>query len=768
MFQIGKVWHRFWNSRSSPAPHPALAKRYGLLFDLEQYRRQFPKVGATAEQAIRHFLKEGIKAGVSPTPLFLVEHYLQQAGTDAAADPLDHFRQVGWRLGLDPHPLFHTASYVAKFGDAIESHGDPLSHYLAVGWKSGWAPHPLVNSEYSASRLPRESRSNSDPVSQVLRGAPSGNKRPHPCFAPKVLQSRLAQLGSPTGPTPLLQLFANWDSPLSPTPLFDCQFYAKAYPESVAHPRGPWGHFVESGQFGDYDPNPYFDSAFYRRRYGSSLGRLAPFMHYMTHEASKQFDPSAEFQAKHYDRAQPQVLKNGGSLLEHFLTSGRYTPVATSASAVPEWLKRQLLDATKIEPAINVQPRQLSELLVYNRHCSNRISLLFRTLQQAIDQPFSVLVLVPFLSRGGADLEAIHLVRWLQQQFSTNEVLLVLTDTDMTKSLDWLPEGTRTIVFSHLAADVKPPERERLVQLLIEEYRPRICHNVNSRAAWQLFAEKGNGLSKLTSLRATIFCFDYDPQMRPVGYAIEHLPRAIEHLDSVNIDNDAFRRTITATLGLTPRNQNKFHTLYSPAKDFGGPVGVEDRWKRLFDPSSVRKVMWAGRLDRQKRPDLLLSIAKQLPEFEFHVFGGVVLGNQQKDPLKDAPENIKRYGEYREFFELPLAEMDAFLYTAAWDGIPNILIDSMQAGLPTVAPEVGGIAELVDEETGWLIADGDDPLAYVKSLRQLFMTPDLARRRVEAAWERLTKQHSWSRFNREVARISGLAIDTPSAEAVSP
>lgn len=732
-------------------PHWVAVERFGALFDARHYRGQVATLGRSERELVSHYESVGASQGLSPSPLFSVEHYVAQAGDEAILDPLGHFRSVGWRQGLDPHPCFSSRRWLAKFSQEVEQLGDPVSHYLMGGWRSGYSPSDFVALKYAESRLPLMFRGRVEPLSYILKQMIGPFNRPHPCVSESHLMSRLRQRRIEPTPNAIWHQVAEWDAPWSPSPLFDTEFYEATYPESAVHPRGPFGHFLETGQYQDFDPNPYFNSNWYRSRYGRKLSGESPFLHYMTQERTLRFDPGPDFSTRHYYRSQVMVRRRRLSPLEHFLERGCYTQATIQSNSIPAFVRDQILEAAEFDGEIRGCLKTLPQLKVYNRHFRHRVTRLFAILKTLIDRPFSAVVFVPFLSRGGADLEAIHLVRWLQETRSVDDVLLVLTDSDVTKSLDWLPPGTRTVVFSHLSTDISESDRIQLVQLLIETYRPEVCHNVNSRVMWKLVATKGKALSLLTRLHATLFCFDYDAQGRRCGYAVEYLPQSIEHLDSICVDNDAFRRAMIEELPLPKHQAGKIHSLYSPTKPFGRAIGVALRIARLSAGKSRPQVMWAGRLDRQKRPELLVAIAARMPECDFHVFGGHVL--DQHDPLTEVSSNVIRHGEYREFFELPIEDMDCYLYTAAWDGIPNALIDAMQSGLPIVTPHVGGISELVDETTGWPVHPGDDPEAYVATLRSLFADPQEALHRVERGLDRLVQQHSWETYAARSAMI---------------
>ncbi len=61
-----------------------------------------------------------------------------------------------------------------------------------------------------------------------------------------------------------------------------------------------------------------------------------------------------------------------------------------------------------------------------------------------------------------------------------------------------------------------------------------------------------------------------------------------------------------------------------------------------------------------------------------------------------------------------------------WENFPNTCLEAMCTGLPVLASRNGGMAEMIDEgETGWLAADGPEPLAQrlAVALRRAVDTP---------------------------------------------
>ena len=73
------------------------------------------------------------------------------------------------------------------------------------------------------------------------------------------------------------------------------------------------------------------------------------------------------------------------------------------------------------------------------------------------------------------------------------------------------------------------------------------------------------------------------------------------------------------------------------------------------------------------------------------------------------------------------------------DGIPNVLVEAMAAGLPVVTTRVSGIPELVEDGVNGLLVDPDDPDALAEALLRVHRDPD-RRARLAAAGEATVRE----------------------------
>jgi glycosyltransferase involved in cell wall biosynthesis len=108
--------------------------------------------------------------------------------------------------------------------------------------------------------------------------------------------------------------------------------------------------------------------------------------------------------------------------------------------------------------------------------------------------------------------------------------------------------------------------------------------------------------------------------------------------------------------------------------------------------------------------------------------------------------NLTLRGPFTSTAALPTERYAAYIFTSLWEGMPTTLVNVAALGIPIIASNVGGISELVNDDTGWLIREIDDPGAYMAALNEIEQRPQEAVRRVDAMIEHVRKRHSWDAY----------------------
>jgi glycosyltransferase involved in cell wall biosynthesis len=82
----------------------------------------------------------------------------------------------------------------------------------------------------------------------------------------------------------------------------------------------------------------------------------------------------------------------------------------------------------------------------------------------------------------------------------------------------------------------------------------------------------------------------------------------------------------------------------------------------------------------------------------------------------------------------------ALVVPSTYEGMPLVVLEAMEAGIPVVASRVSGIPEVVEDgRTGWLVPP-EDPRALAAALNEVLERPEEARRRGEEGRRRVDER----------------------------
>jgi len=125
-------------------------------------------------------------------------------------------------------------------------------------------------------------------------------------------------------------------------------------------------------------------------------------------------------------------------------------------------------------------------------------------------------------------------------------------------------------------------------------------------------------------------------------------------------------------------------------------------------PGEGELVLWVGTVHDYKRPEMLLELARRLPQRKFVMIGGPSVGGERFKPgyFETVREQAKGLSnvEFKGF--LPLAEAEPWfdrarvlVCTSVYEGMPNVFLQAWARGVPTVATvDVGVAANQVFED----------------------------------------------------------------------
>lgn len=370
---------------------------------------------------------------------------------------------------------------------------------------------------------------------------------------------------------------------------------------------------------------------------------------------------------------------------------------------------------------------------------------------------------LPFLATGGAEWAALNLCRAVRELRPEQSVVLLVTDKNLVSERVELPPGVLLVVFDdYLDKPQRYERKQALLRGLIMAGQPDVFHNINSEVAWHLILAEGEQLKRYTRLYASIFAFQFSPDGKTkIGYAAYFMKKGMPHLAGLFSDNQRFVTEAAREFELSSAEIARLAVLYQPCRMLAaegpatGAQRLQDRRQQLHTPVDGEgrrpQFLWAGRLDDEKRVDLFVEIVQRCSFADFRVYGQVVLNDNSVLP---SLPNLSYEGAFTSPMEwLDRYDFDGFVFTSKWEGMPNILLEAGALGIPVIAPTVGGVGELVNETTGYPLAERPSSADYEKVLQHVMLNRAEALQRAQRMHDLIQHRHSWSNFMASVGSV---------------
>lgn len=353
---------------------------------------------------------------------------------------------------------------------------------------------------------------------------------------------------------------------------------------------------------------------------------------------------------------------------------------------------------------------------------------------------------------GGRRIEG-HISHALAQYLDPADLVVVYTDQDGEPVPSRYPPGVREVDLAGAIREhgLKGEQAQRVLVELLRSFHADAIVNINSRLLYQALMPYGHALAASERIFLCLFCNELSPRGTWSGYPIREFYRTFDLVEGVITDSRYLRDWLIERHQLGPADIERLQVFVAPV-DPSIPRAVP----QLSTKARRRpQVFWAGRWDRQKRIDVVLEVARRMPDVDFRMWGETLFNQAGVESL---PDNVQPEGRYEQLSELPLSDADAWLYTSGWDGVPSQLLEVSMTEVPLVGTAVGGTTEILSSEDSWPV-EGDDPAAYVSALRETLADPAEARRRATALRERMMRERGQGAFAKQALALLEEALD---------
>jgi len=440
----------------------------------------------------------------------------------------------------------------------------------------------------------------------------------------------------------------------------------------------------------------------------------------------------------------------------------KYAPEGTRLYCMNSRIFLELLyAANRIEPGIDYEhlkymPMGANVGWPYQQSL-DLASAYFEALQKLNGGIYDDVVLLPFLSNGGAEK---YLLEVLKSLLATNVAkrILIMTGGNFEnhEGVDQLPANIDFLDLRKLADRHGVQNLGTLLLRIIQSSAPRArLHTSGADFAVDFLLRYYRALPD-NPIAYYYFCAETLSHQQlhfTYGSSLNFLSEALPGISWVISDHARILHDLEKMMHLAPA---KAETIYAPV-----PPPAESIARLPYSPGSgPLRILWASRIDTQKRPDLVPRISQRLEErgvkASIDMYGSSVFGYPMPAGIgRDGP--VRHRGPFRGFGSLPHGEYDLFLYTSSYDGLPNVVLEALSCSMLVVAPDVGGLREAISSETGVLIAhDADDEVLishYADALAAIANGSIQPLPLIRNAHRLIEERHSEETHRRRVASI---------------
>ncbi|MQA28678.1 MAG: glycosyltransferase [Luteitalea sp.] len=342
------------------------------------------------------------------------------------------------------------------------------------------------------------------------------------------------------------------------------------------------------------------------------------------------------------------------------------------------------------------------------------------------------------LGQGGAERQLYYVLKALKSSGSRLRVLC------LTKGEFW-EEPIRGLGVPVTWVGQSPSRPVRLLRVIaaLRAHRSAVLQSHHFYTnLYAVAAARTLGMREIGALRSDAFS-----EVRESGRVLGRLSLTAPRVVVANSRN-AVRNA--CTLGVPASRLHVLPNVVDPLQF--APGGTR--------PGGPVRLLAAGRLGPEKRFDRLLTAVARARARTRRPLQLTIVGDgpersrleQQARQLGLMPDVVNFTGAVASSAPV-YRDADMLVLTSAWEGTPNVILEAMASGLPVVATNVGGVAEVVDHEKTGLLSPAGDDQTLCDAIVRLADDTTLRLTMGREARERILSRHTPEQLPRRLASI---------------
>jgi glycosyltransferase involved in cell wall biosynthesis len=310
--------------------------------------------------------------------------------------------------------------------------------------------------------------------------------------------------------------------------------------------------------------------------------------------------------------------------------------------------------------------------------------------------------------------------------------------------------ATHTIPFGR-KPELRDVHAARALRELVRRRRPALVHAHSSKAGALVRLAVGPEVPVIYTPHCFAFAAGFGAGQRAAYRVVEQLlvrratavvaVSAWEHAQAVSALRGLSRRIVLIRHGVPPAD---------PAE----PPAWVPGWAR------GRPVLgFLGRVEEEKGPVRFVQAFARACEDPAFTACGLVVGDGTAEAAVHAEIAATGLGERLRHEPFGgrmgpwLAALDLLVLPSRWESLPLAILEAMQAGVPVLSTDVGGVGEAItDGVTGCLVPPGDEA-ALARAMAQLAADPVRRAALAAAARERVQRDFATQRMVDQTATL---------------
>jgi glycosyltransferase involved in cell wall biosynthesis len=199
------------------------------------------------------------------------------------------------------------------------------------------------------------------------------------------------------------------------------------------------------------------------------------------------------------------------------------------------------------------------------------------------------------------------------------------------------------------------------------------------------------------------------------------------------------------------------------------PNGVDARAFAEAEPADLRQfgippgsrtLLFVGRLDPQKGPFVLMAAARELlpRHSDLHLLlvgDGPLAENLRKWVAMETFSDRIHFAGRRTDVPSLMRAANLFVLPSLWEGLPNVVLEAMAAGVPVVASRVEGISDLLtDDRTGLVVPPNSAP-DLIAAIGRILADPQHAHQMGHSAQQYVRTEFAWDGIVEKYVSVYG-------------